>query len=152
VESDVAAAAVAASAGFGQVPDFLQPVSYGTGGTSSFVAVADFTSDGLPDVVTYEFGGQNLLLFSGKPDGTFAPPVSRDLGLAISSIASGDFNRDGKADLALSTVGSVAILLNTGNGAFGVPAYLLHGEVFIGRQHLPMLEWLLTGQPGAPPI
>ena len=37
-------------------------------------------------------------------------------------------------------------------GAWNVPAYLLHGEVFIGRQHLPMLEWLLTGQTGAPPI
>ncbi len=37
-------------------------------------------------------------------------------------------------------------------GAWSVPAYLLHGEVFIGRQHLPMVEWLLTGQTGAPPI
>jgi 2-hydroxychromene-2-carboxylate isomerase len=37
-------------------------------------------------------------------------------------------------------------------GAWNVPAYLLHGEVFIGRQHLPMVEWLLSGQTGAPPI
>lgn len=37
-------------------------------------------------------------------------------------------------------------------GARSVPAYLLHGEVFIGREHLPMVEWLLGGQTGAPPI
>jgi len=37
-------------------------------------------------------------------------------------------------------------------GALGAPAYLLHGEVFIGRQHLPMVQWLLEGRTGAPPI
>ena len=37
-------------------------------------------------------------------------------------------------------------------GALSVPAYLLHGEVFLGRQHLPMVEWLLGGRTGAPPI
>jgi 2-hydroxychromene-2-carboxylate isomerase len=38
-------------------------------------------------------------------------------------------------------------------GVWGVlPAYLLHGEVFLGRQHLPMVEWLCSGKTGAPPI
>lgn len=37
-------------------------------------------------------------------------------------------------------------------GVWNVPAFLLHGDVFIGRQHLPMVEWLATGQTGAPPI
>ena len=38
------------------------------------------------------------------------------------------------------------------SGVFAVPAYLATGEVFIGRQHLPMIEWLATGQTGEPPI
>jgi len=37
-------------------------------------------------------------------------------------------------------------------GIFQVPAYLLDGEVFYGRQHLPMLRWILEGRPGTGPI
>lgn len=37
-------------------------------------------------------------------------------------------------------------------GIFQVPAYLLDGEVFYGRQHLPMLRWILEGRSGAGPI
>jgi 2-hydroxychromene-2-carboxylate isomerase len=37
-------------------------------------------------------------------------------------------------------------------GAIEAPAYLVGGDVFIGRQHLPMIRWLLEGKTGAPPI
>jgi 2-hydroxychromene-2-carboxylate isomerase len=37
-------------------------------------------------------------------------------------------------------------------GVWNVPAFLSHGEVFIGRQHLPMVEWLATGRAGPAPI
>ena len=37
-------------------------------------------------------------------------------------------------------------------GLYTVPAYLVAGEAFLGRQHLPMVEWLLTGRTGLPPI
>jgi 2-hydroxychromene-2-carboxylate isomerase len=37
-------------------------------------------------------------------------------------------------------------------GVWNVPAFLVHGDVFLGRQHLPMVEWLATGQTGVPPI
>jgi 2-hydroxychromene-2-carboxylate isomerase len=37
-------------------------------------------------------------------------------------------------------------------GVFDVPAYLLGDEVFLGRQHLPMLQWILTGRRGEPPL
>ena len=39
--------------------------------------------------------------------------------------------------------------------AFGlhqVPAYVVGDEVFIGRQHLPMIRWTLEGRTGALPI
>ncbi|MGH0031898.1 MAG: DsbA family protein [Myxococcota bacterium] len=37
-------------------------------------------------------------------------------------------------------------------GVFGVPAYLLEDEVFQGRQHLPMIRWILEGRSGPVPI
>jgi 2-hydroxychromene-2-carboxylate isomerase len=36
-------------------------------------------------------------------------------------------------------------------GIFGVPTYLVGGEMFFGREHLPRVRWLLTGRQGAPP-
>jgi 2-hydroxychromene-2-carboxylate isomerase len=39
-----------------------------------------------------------------------------------------------------------------GAGVWNAPAYLVGGELFIGRQHLPMVEWLARGRPDAPPI
>lgn len=39
-----------------------------------------------------------------------------------------------------------------GAGIFDVPAYVVEREIFFGRQHLPMVRWLLTGKRGEPPI
>ena len=39
-----------------------------------------------------------------------------------------------------------------GVGIFDVPAYVIEGEIYFGRQHLPMVRWLLTGKRGEPPI
>lgn len=36
-------------------------------------------------------------------------------------------------------------------GVFGVPSYVVDGEVFWGREHLPMVEWVLTGRKGPAP-
>ena len=37
-------------------------------------------------------------------------------------------------------------------GVFGIPTYLVEGQMFMGRQHLPMIRWLLTGQEGPGPL
>ena len=39
-----------------------------------------------------------------------------------------------------------------GMGVNQGPAYVLDGEVFYGRQHLPMLRWILDGRSGPGPI
>jgi 2-hydroxychromene-2-carboxylate isomerase len=39
-----------------------------------------------------------------------------------------------------------------GRGLFQVPAYVVEDEVFYGRQHLPMIRWILTGRSGPVPI
>lgn len=37
-------------------------------------------------------------------------------------------------------------------GVFDSPAYLLKGERFHGRAHLPLIRWHLSGQDGPPPV
>lgn len=37
-------------------------------------------------------------------------------------------------------------------GLSGVPGYIVDGEYFIGRQHLPMIRWILGGRRGPGPI
>ena len=32
------------------------------------------------------------------------------------------------------------------------PAFILDGEVFNGREHLPLIEWILKGREGTPPV
>ena len=37
-------------------------------------------------------------------------------------------------------------------GLVQVPAYIVEDEVFYGRQHLPMIRWILAGRSGPVPI
>lgn len=37
-------------------------------------------------------------------------------------------------------------------GVFAVPSLVVEDEVFVGRAHLPMVRWRLTGRAGPPPI
>jgi 2-hydroxychromene-2-carboxylate isomerase len=36
-------------------------------------------------------------------------------------------------------------------GIFGVPTYVVGGEIFFGREHLPRIRWILNGRNGSPP-
>lgn len=36
-------------------------------------------------------------------------------------------------------------------GIFGVPSYVVDGELLFGREHLPRVRWLLEGRPGPAP-
>ena len=40
----------------------------------------------------------------------------------------------------------------TNLGVFSAPMYVVADQVFMGRQHLPMIRWILTGQNGVPPL
>ena len=37
-------------------------------------------------------------------------------------------------------------------GVFQAPTYMVEDEIFVGREHLPMIRWLLTGRQGPQPI
>ena len=38
------------------------------------------------------------------------------------------------------------------SGVFNAPAFVVDGEVFHGREHLPLIRWMLTGRQGIPPV
>jgi hypothetical protein len=84
-------------------------------------AVADFNSDGIPDLAVAHRSAEAAVLFR-LADGATAAPVS--LG-ARGHVAAGDFDGDGQPDLAVSgTAGGPNTLTfrrSNGNGTFGVP-------------------------------
>jgi hypothetical protein len=76
-------------------------------GAAPQVAVADFNSDGRPDLLvsgTRGAGRRGLTLLPGNGDGTFgaAVPVTGVPG-NIASLDTGDFNGDGRVDLVVTT-------------------------------------------------
>lgn len=105
---------------------FSSSTSFAIPGTPEAVAVGDFNGDHILDLAVVEYGtsngSQNLLIFMGNGDGTFAAPVSYSAGANADALAVGDFNGDGHPDLAVVNNnylnGSVTILLNNGDGAF----------------------------------
>jgi hypothetical protein len=89
---------------------FFQPPQYA--GSGSAVFVADFNSDGKPDLLSSD-GAMNL----GKGDGTFTPGTSVS-GASLPVLAVTDFNGDGKPDLLEQGTGTLLVLLGNGDGTF----------------------------------
>jgi hypothetical protein len=88
---------------------------------------ADFTGDGIPDVVVSAGYLGGIQLLAGQPGGTFAPPVSVSTTPAY-SLAVGDFNNDGRADLATATDTGIEIRLGVAGGGLSAPAPLAVGH------------------------
>jgi hypothetical protein len=86
------------------------------------VAVADFNSDGISDLVV---GGSNnsnssgtgtgLAVYYGTGSGTFGFPISITTVGTVNSVATGDLNRDGLPDIIAAT-GNNTVLTFTNNG------------------------------------
>ena len=98
--------------------------SYGSAVQMSFVAVADFNSDGKLDIAAIDRNNSVVQIFLGNGDGTFnvgaAYPTS-PLGDASSqNLVIGDFDKDGKMDIAVanSNTKDVGVLLGHGDGTF----------------------------------
>ena len=65
------------------------------------IAVADFNSDGIPDVAIPNFRSADISLLLGNGDGAFQPQRRFDALPSPDSLVTGDFNGDGKADLVV---------------------------------------------------
>ena len=86
------------------------------GSEPTTIAVGDFNSDGIPDLVVND--GSNVDVFIGNGDGTFQPEVAYSTASGNYNIVVGDFNRDGTPDLAVTVSGGVSIVLGNGDGTF----------------------------------
>jgi hypothetical protein len=88
--------------------------------------VADFTGDGIKDIVCGPDPtiGTGLFLWPGKADGSFGPAetILSDSAGVVSRVTEGDFLRNGQKDLLVSTqfLGEV-LLVGNGNGTFQPP-------------------------------
>src|SRR5262249_31427328 len=105
--------------------NFEAPAAYPVGASPYAVALGDFDLDQRIDAITANPGANNVTLFAGRANGTFAP--ARALGTDTSPIAlaTGDFNGDGKPDFAVScnVNRSLSTFLGKGDGTF-LPAAL----------------------------
>ena len=116
---------------------FSAAQNYGSGGLgaqSIALATGDFNSDGKIDLAVANWGANNVSIFLGAGDGTFASAVNYSTGPYPSSIAIDDFNGDGKADLVLGSEtpgiqGTMTVLLGIGDGTF-----VLHAQYPAGMQ------------------
>ena len=101
----------------------VTPVSVGRAGSLPYdVAVGDFNSDGIADLVVADQGANTVIILLGNGSGGFTetPGSPVAVGSDPYSVTVADFNGDGIADLAVvNTVSNnVTILLGDGTGDF----------------------------------
>lgn len=93
--------------------------SAGAGSTPYDVAVADVNGDGRPDLLTANYGTDNVgvLLNTGS---TFQAVTTYPVGKTPAGLAAADVNGDGQPDLLTANYfgNSVSVLLNTGSRGF----------------------------------
>jgi hypothetical protein len=120
----------------------------------SYVALADFNGDHLPDLAVSIFGTPGSTeVFLGQGDGTFRHTVT--LADGSYQIVAGDFNADGHQDVAVVAPSGVALYLGNGNGTFQSPllaslsnvASIAVGDFYNNRiQSLAVLVTAFIGQ------
>jgi hypothetical protein len=75
------------------------------------LAVADFNSDGVPDILASIGVPGTLYLFAGHGDGTFAAPTAIAVPQGPRVMLLGDFNGDKKMDIAVAATLNAAIYI-----------------------------------------
>ena len=101
---------------------FLIPATYPVGTNPTDIAAADFNQDGNLDLITPNFGSDDLSILLGNGDGTFQDQIKIPVGEQPKSIAVGRFDDDAYPDLALthSFDTTLMILRGKGDGTFKI--------------------------------
>jgi hypothetical protein len=100
---------------FSQAPG--SPFAAGAGVSSA--TVADFNSDGNPDLALVNAIANTVSVWNGRGDGSFSQDAggSVPVGSFPSAVVAGDFNRDGSFDLAIADAGSSDITVLLANAS-----------------------------------
>jgi hypothetical protein len=113
---------------------FAVMTTYSTGIDSSptMLAVADFNNDNQLDIVVANNGANNVGVFLGYGNGSFAimTTYSTEDGSAPRALASRDFNNDNRTDIVSVNSGNnnIGVLLGYGNGSFAMMMTYLTGD------------------------
>jgi hypothetical protein len=105
---------------------FTKMMTYSTkdGSQPYGIDAGDFNNDSLLDIVITNAGTNNIGVFMGYGDGSFAAIVTYSTGASLRplSVAVGDLNYDNQLDIieANSGTDSIGVLLGNGNGTFSV--------------------------------
>ncbi len=87
-----------------------------------YITTGDVNNDNLSDIAVANSGSDNVGVFLGYGNGSFAPPETYFLGLYSDPqyVITGDFNGDHQVDIATanSNDDSISILFGYGNGSF----------------------------------
>ena len=86
---------------------------------------------------------------------TYREPADVESIEGVSAVlARAGIETEGFADFAESEKESLEASRKTAleKSVLNAPAFILEGEVFNGREHLPLIEWILKGRKGTPPV
>jgi hypothetical protein len=106
---------------------FMAPVDYTVGSNPQAVAAADFTNNGIDDLVTCSSSDSTVSILMGNGNGTFQPAHAFATGANPTSVTVGDLTGNGMLDIVTGNRGystngpSVSVLMGNGDGTFQAP-------------------------------
>jgi hypothetical protein len=104
-------------------------LSFAAGVGSAAVAVADFNSDGKPDLAVVNKGSNDVTIMRGAGNGFFTTVQTVAVGQEPIAIAAADLNADGRIDLVVTNRNSdsIAVIDGLAGGSFGSARFFVSG-------------------------